>query len=126
MRAVKSVNTGPERRLRAMLVGLGLRGWRINYEEAPGKPDFAFPERKVAIFVDGCFWHQCPACNRPLPQNNREYWEKKILRNVQRDRRLDQELASIGWRVVRVWEHQLKKSQDLRPVATEVIKALLE
>jgi DNA mismatch endonuclease, patch repair protein len=124
MQAVKSRGTGPERRLRAMLAGMGLRGWRINYSSAPGNPDIAFPERSIAIFVDGCFWHACPICNRPLPHNNRVYWERKIRRNAERDQRCDAELEALGWRVLRIWEHELKRKADLALAASK-IRAML-
>jgi DNA mismatch endonuclease (patch repair protein) len=125
MRAVKGKGTGPERRVRGMLAGLGLRGWLVNPEGITGKPDFAFPEEKVAIFVDGCFWHRCPICDRPLPESNKGYWERKIQRNVERDRKYTAQLEAEGWRVMRIWGHQLKKNMSLDPIAEEV-KALLD
>ena len=120
MRAVKSNSTGPERRLRSMLAGLGIHGWRMNYVSVPGKPDVAFPDNKLALFVDGCFWHQCPICNRPLPSSNQEYWRRKIHSNVERDQRYNEELMAAGWRVLRVWEHELKKSADLKLIAAKL------
>ena len=125
MRSVKSKETGPERRLRGMLAGLGLTGWLVNPEAIEGKPDFAFPEQKVAIFVDGCFWHGCPICNRPLPESNREYWGRKISRNVKRDHGNSAKLEAAGWQVVRIWEHQMRKNESLDPIAN-LIKACLE
>lgn len=124
MRAVKGKRTTLERRLRAMLAGMGLRGWRLNYDAGIGKPDAAFVEEKVAIFVDGCFWHGCPVCNRPMPVANQEYWERKIGRNVERDRRYDAELKAAGWRVVRIWGHELKKTSDLGLVRGRLREAL--
>ncbi len=109
MQAVKSKKTAPERRLRAFLVGSGFRGWRLNCREIQGNPDIAFPEQKIVIFVDGCFWHGCPICNRPLPVSNHEYWEAKIRRNIERDKAHTQLLEQNHWRVIRLWEHQLKK-----------------
>ncbi len=120
MRAVKSKSTGPERRFRSMLAGLGIQGWRLNYQDAPGKPDFAFPDHKIAVFVDGCFWHQCPACDRPLPVTNHAYWRRKINRNVERDKYNMQELTTAGWRVLRIWEHEIRKGSDLRPIADKL------
>src|SRR5690606_15221568 len=73
MQAVKSKKTAPERRLRAFLAGSGYHGWRLNCKDIQGNPDVAFPEQKIAIFVDGCFWHGCPVCNRPLPRANHDY-----------------------------------------------------
>ena len=125
MRAVKSEKTGPERRLRALLAGLRIRGWRVNPKGIEGKPDAAFPEKKIVIFVDGCFWHGCPVCQRTLPETNREYWARKIERNVARDQKYNASLAAAGWRVLRIWEHQLAKNASLAPIAAE-IKALLD
>ena len=112
MRAVKSKQTRPERRLRALLAGLQLKGWKLNYEQVPGKPDIAFPAQRIAIFVNGCFWHGCQLCKRPLPETNKEYWIKKIQRNIDRDKRYDNELTEAGWKIVRLWEHQFKKGES--------------
>lgn len=71
------------------------------------RPDFVFRREKVAVFVDGCFWHRCPL-HCQMPENNREFWEQKLSRNVERDRLVDRELRKAGWRVWRVWEHSLK------------------
>ena len=79
-------------------------GWRRNYPLF-GKPDFVFPATRVAIFVDGCFWHACPE-HGVLPKNNREWWREKLERNVARDREKDQQLDTLGWVVVHVWEHE--------------------
>jgi DNA mismatch endonuclease (patch repair protein) len=107
MRAVKSKATGLERTLRAMLAGMHLSGWRANASDLPGKPDIAFDRQKVAVFVDGCFWHGCPICLRPLPVSNHEYWETKIAANMARAERAQIALASDGWRFVRIWEHEI-------------------
>lgn len=84
-----------------------ITGWRRN-QNVFGKPDFVFPVSRVAIFVDGCFWHGCPKhCN--TPSNNRGFWERKLTANKARDRRVNRELRTVGWRVVRIWEHDLAK-----------------
>lgn len=97
-----------------------LTGWR-RHLPLPGKPDFAFRRQRVAVFVDGCFWHQCPRCSNK-PAQNREFWAKKLGGNVERDRRADKRLAEKGWRVVRVWEHELR---DADAVVRRLRKALL-
>lgn len=107
MQAVKGKATRIERRLWAMLAGLGVKGWRKNATDLPGSPDVAFEAEKIAIFVDGCFWHGCPVCNRPLPQTRRDYWQGKIERNIQRGHRSNQQLHAMGWQVVRIWEHEI-------------------
>ena len=112
MRAVKGKGTSLERRLAATLAGMGLRGWKKNVDDVPGKPDVVFFQERVAIFVDGCFWHGCPHCNRPLPETNREYWEHKIERNVERDKQNTQHLVSDGWCVLRFWEHELRDETE--------------
>ncbi|GAB1469419.1 very short patch repair endonuclease [Chloroflexota bacterium] len=85
-----------------------LAGWRRN-QVVIGKPDFIFPKQKVALFVDGCFWHGCPKHSN-IPQNNREFWEKKLMGNMDRDKLVSRELRKVGWKVVRVWEHELSNS----------------
>lgn len=85
-----------------------LAGWRRN-QVVMGRPDFIFPKQKVALFVDGCFWHGCPKHSN-IPQNNREFWEKKLLGNMDRDKLVSRELRKVGWKVVRVWEHELSNS----------------
>jgi len=108
MQAVKGARTGLERRLFAMLAGMGLRGWRKNAVDLLGKPDVVFDRERVAIFVDGCFWHRCPVCNRKLPDTNRQYWERKLERNVRLARKANRKLRCEGWLVVRCWEHELR------------------
>ena len=108
MAAVKSTgNRSTERVLRARLVRGGLRGWRLHAKDVAGCPDFVFDATRLAVFVDGCFWHGCPSCHRP-PSSNQEYWTKKVERNTTRDRRNTRLLRKDGWRVLRVWEHELK------------------
>jgi DNA mismatch endonuclease, patch repair protein len=99
-------NRSTEWRLRSALVRAGIRGWTMNPAGVVGKPDFVFPEPQLAVFVDGCFWHGCPRCKR-IPSSNTLYWGPKIERNRNRDRRVGKTLRSGGWKVLRVWEHQL-------------------
>lgn len=93
----------------------GIRGWRRKYP-AFGKPDFVFPALRLAVFVDGCFWHCCPK-HRTWPKNNREFWERKLEANRKRDRDVTKELKIRGWRVLRIWEHELKKRNERRLVS---------
>ncbi len=86
----------------------GLR-FRRNVENLHGKPDFAVKKRRVAVFVDSCFWHGCPE-HCKMPVSNREFWEEKIVRNGRRDAEVTKWYEDIGWRIVRVWEHELKDS----------------
>jgi len=109
MRAVRgSGNRTTEQRFRFALVGAGLHGWTTRNREVFGNPDFLFPEAKLAIFVDGCFWHGCPACGH-VPRTRRPYWGAKIARNRQRDRKVTRRLRALGFRVLRFWEHDLNR-----------------
>lgn len=111
MQANKSKNTKPELRVRAALREAGLAGYRLHWKKAPGHPDICYPGRKVAIFVNGCFWHRCPHCGLPSPKSNVEFWEAKFARNRARDRREHDELVAAGWTVLVVWECRLKRAR---------------
>ena len=117
MRAVPSEDTSAELALRKAIYAAGLRGYRLNKRDLPGKPDIVFTLPRVAVFVDGCFWHGCPACYR-APQSNVEYWSVKVERNQQRDERVSAQLEGDGWEVVRVWEHEV--TQNSRKAASRV------
>lgn len=108
MPANKSKNTKPELVVRSRLRSAGLPGYRLHWKKAPGRPDVCYPGRKVAIFVNGCFWHRCPHCQLPLPKTNVEFWRAKFARNRARDARDNALLVSEGWTVVVVWECRLK------------------
>lgn len=85
-----------------------ISGWRRN-QAVLGKPDFVFPKQRIALFVDGCFWHGCPKPKHSnLPRNNQEFWAKKLQGNKDRDKLVSRELKKAGWKVLRVWEHELK------------------
>lgn len=83
-----------------------ITGWR-RHQSLPGKPDFTFRKERIAVFVDGCFWHGCPK-HGTRPKQNRSFWDAKIARNKQRDREVTRMLRQKGWRAVRIWEHQLR------------------
>jgi len=119
MAQVKSVgNKSTEKMLVTVLRNSKIVGWRRHYPII-GKPDFAFPRKKVAVFVDGCFWHGHPLKCR-VPQANREYWLKKISRNVARDKLVTRTLKDEGWKVVRIWENMVAKPSTV----TRLRKAL--
>jgi DNA mismatch endonuclease Vsr len=107
MRAVRGKNTSLERRLFAMLAGMRLSGWKKDARTVVGNPDAVFPKERVAIFVDGCFWHGCPHCKRKMPKTNSGYWKRKIGRNIERDQHNRNELTSEGWVVTSIWEHEM-------------------
>jgi len=111
MRSNRRKDTGPEIILRKRLREEGLAGYRL-YWNIPGKPDICYPGKKVAIFVNGCFWHRCPICDFPIPKNNTEFWRDKFEKNVERDRKKRMELEGIGWKTIIIWECEIKKSLD--------------
>lgn len=97
-------DSGPEMELRCVLHRLGLR-YRVHRRDLPGTPDVAFGPARVAVFVDGCFWHACPD-HGVLPRNNRAWWRAKLEATRERDHRKDEDLRSLGWLPVHVWEHE--------------------
>ncbi|HNY41570.1 MAG TPA: DNA mismatch endonuclease Vsr [Bryobacteraceae bacterium] len=113
MRAVRSVDTGPEMAVRRMVHGMGYR-YRLHGAELPGKPDMVFAGLRKVIFVHGCFWHQhrCPAAARPT--SRREYWDAKLDGNIRRDRKNIRRLHSLGWDTLVVWECQIKNASSLK------------
>ena len=110
MASVKGLNTGLERKLRSSLWSAGIKGYRVNFK-IRGTPDIYFPKSKLAIFVDGCFWHRCPKCYTK-PKTNVAYWEKKVEENVKRDREVNSYLRKSGYKVIRIWEHEIRNSKD--------------
>ncbi|MFA6560879.1 MAG: very short patch repair endonuclease [Verrucomicrobiia bacterium] len=89
-----------------------IKGWR-RQSTIFGRPDFVFPKLKLAVFVDGCFWHSCPK-HATKPANNAAFWRKKLAANKARDRRVTRMLRRMGWRVVRIWEHELTQKNEAR------------
>ncbi|WP_269778340.1 very short patch repair endonuclease [Rhodococcus rhodochrous] len=121
MRANRRVDSKPEIRLRKALHGRGLRfrkDYRMDINGLRVRPDIVFTRRKVAVFVDGCFWHVCPLHGRQ-PTRNEWYWTPKLRRNMERDRAADEALTDAGWTVVRIWEHE-----DQGAAVDAVIRAL--
>jgi DNA mismatch endonuclease (patch repair protein) len=90
----------------------GITGWRRR-QPLFGKPDFVFRKQKVAVFVDGCFWHGCPK-HGTRPKSNAAFWNDKIHRNINRDRLVNATLRAAGWRVLRIWEHELRRKNARR------------
>jgi DNA mismatch endonuclease, patch repair protein len=108
MQANRGKNTGPELELRRLLRNAGYPGYRLHWKKAPGHPDIAYPGRRIAVFVNGCFWHRCPHCNAPMPKSNTEFWQAKFAANRERDARKTAELEAAGWTVLTVWECQVR------------------
>ena len=105
MKAVQSKNTSVERRARMALVRHKIRGWILHPENLPARPDFYFPKIKLALFIDGCFWHGCRRCGH-IPKVNRDFWCEKIRRNRARHSRDRRRLNAAGIVMIRVWEHE--------------------
>lgn len=114
MAAVKSKDTRPEMVVRRLVHTMGYR-YRLHVRSLPGTPDLVFPRLRSVILVHGCFWHahQCQR-GRRMPATNREYWLRKRRRNAARDRRTSKTLIAMGWRVLTIWECQLKDAANLR------------
>lgn len=109
MQKVHSKDTKPEIIVRKYLFNHGLR-FRVSDKRYPGHPDIVLPKYRTIIFVNGCFWHQHKGCKRAtIPENNHDYWEKKLLRNVERDKENITMLEDMGWQVLTVWECELRK-----------------
>src|ERR1700739_421736 len=112
MAAIKSRNTKPELAVRKLLHASGFR-FRLHRKDLPGRPDIVLPRYKTAIFVHGCFWHQHEGCKlASKPSSRQEYWKAKFDRNAERDRNSFASLTALGWRVVVVWECDVRKSVD--------------
>jgi DNA mismatch endonuclease (patch repair protein) len=105
-------NKDTELALAKLLRRHGIKGWRRN-QPIFGKPDFIFRQARLALFVDGCFWHGCPK-HATKPAKNRAFWRRKLSANKQRDRVVTRTLRSRGWRVLRIWGHELAKKNELR------------
>ena len=123
MQANRSTNTKPELLMRKKLRGAGLPGYRLHWKKAAGRPDVCYPGRKVAVFVNGCYWHRCPHCALPLPKTNVEFWTQKFERNQARDERNHRELLERGWEVLVVWECRLK-GEHLDATVSDVVEEL--
>jgi DNA mismatch endonuclease, patch repair protein len=119
-------NRATELRLAVLMRREKIRGWRRS-ARLVGKPDFVFRHNRVAVFVDGCFWHCCPRCSN-MPKSNARFWKEKLAGNQRRDRAVNRELNCMGWRVVRIWEHDLEEapSRILRRLRSALAAQRLE
>lgn len=117
MSRIRGTNTKPEVVFRKALWKRGLR-YRLNNKIAGVRPDLVFPARKLAIFIDGCFWHGCPK-HYVRPRSRSEFWARKLSNNTSRDRRQTHLLLGLGWTVLRFWEHEVK--EDLPKIVEKVL-----
>lgn len=121
MRLVKSnKNKSTELKLIEVFKELGITGWRRNYR-VKGHPDFVFLQKRIAVFVDGCFWHGHD-CRNTRPSDNQEYWQKKRVRNIQHDQEVNAMFEARGWTVLRIWECEFKKKS--RSVLAEKLNTI--
>ena len=124
MSQIKGKNTKPEIIVRRFLFSKGFR-YRVNDKRYPGNPDIVLPKYKTAIFVNGCFWHVHEGCKYFVwPQNNSSFWKTKLLSNAERDRKNYEKLTSIGWKVIIIWECELRngqKEQRLKQAVIEIV-----
>lgn len=119
MKRVRSRDTEPEVLLRKTLYSLGMRGWRCHQQNLPGKPDLSFTRGRLAVFVDGAFWHGHPS--KYWRGRSGGYWDSKIERNIERDQRANEQLLDHGWNVVRLWDFEVQS--DPVAAAGRVLKA---
>ena len=126
MSNIRSKDTKPEILLRKALFARGFR-YRLYVKDLAGKPDIVLPKYKTVIFIHGCFWHNHDGCKYAYrPKTNREFWEKKILGNKERDERVRASLISDGWRVITIWECEIKTKEKLSRVTTQITSLLKE
>ena len=107
MSQIRGTRTKPE-----LIVKQNIDGRKLRYQPKgiPERPDFANKSKKIALFIDGCFWHKCPRCYKP-PKSNKKYWKAKVERNTKRDRYVNRKMKKEGWKVIRFWEHQVKENE---------------
>ena len=124
MSRIRSTNNrSTEQAFIALLKSFGIIGWRRHYPII-GKPDFAFPKARIAVFIDGCFWHRCPLClDGHVPKQNQEYWATKLARNKRRDARIGRCLRNTGWRVFRIRECTIAKGKPALSARLRVLAA---
>jgi len=122
MQGNRARDTAPELKLRRLLREAGYPGYRLHWKKVPGHPDIVYPGRKIAIFVNGCFWHRCPHCNPATPKSNTAFWEAKFEANRERDARKTRQLEAMDWVVVTVWECEIRQLDSLE--GTTLLSAL--
>ena len=106
MSQIRGTKTKPE-----LIVKENIDSRKLRYQPKgiPERPDFANKTKRIAVFIDGCFWHKCPRCYKP-PKSNKKYWKAKIERNTKRDKDVNRKMRKEGWTVLRFWEHQVKEN----------------
>lgn len=124
MAAVKGKDTKPEMIVRKYLFSRGMR-FRVQVRKLPGNPDIVLPKYKTVILVNGCFWHGHEDCKYfRLPKSNVEFWKEKIKRNIERDRESMQALLDLGWKIIRVWECELRNKANRENTLNKIYKSI--
>lgn len=124
MAAIKGKDTKPEMIVRKYLFSRGLR-FRVQVRKLPGTPDIVLPKYKTAIFVNGCFWHGHEGCKYfRLPKSNVEFWKEKIERNIERDKESMHALPDLGWKIIRVWECELRNKANREDTLNKIYKSI--
>lgn len=123
MRAIRGTgNLSTEVAFARVLRTEKLSGWR-RHQELPGRPDFSWPSLRIAVFIDGCFWHGCPTCYQ-APRRNTAFWKEKVETNRARDRRVTRELRESDWIVIRIWECRVSSRTSLRRLQDALVARL--
>jgi DNA mismatch endonuclease (patch repair protein) len=123
MRSIRKTDTKPELVVRRIAHGLGFR-FRLHRSDLPGTPDLTFPRHRKVVLVHGCFWHQHEGCRLARkPLRNLDYWGPKLERNVQRDRRVVAELATLGWIPLIIWECETRSPDQVKDLLTRFMEA---
>lgn len=120
MSSIKAKNTKPELLLRKAIWNNNIRGYRLHSKTIPGRPDIVFTKKKLAIFVNGCFWHSCPICKPKIPKSNKDFWNEKFRKNKLRDKKKILELNSMGWKTLVIWECEI--NEDLKICVKKIRK----
>lgn len=124
MAAIKGKDTKPEMIVRKYLFSRGLR-FRVQVRKLPGTPDIVLPKYRTAIFVNGCFWHGHEGCKYfRLPKSNAAFWKEKIDRNIERDKESKQALLDLGWKVIRVWECELRNKVNREDILNRIYNSI--
>jgi DNA mismatch endonuclease, patch repair protein len=122
MSRIRAKNTSPELILRKAIRKVGLKAYKLHDKNLPGRPDISFSKIKLALFINGCYWHRCPYCKPGLPKSHISFWREKFKKNKVRDKQKTRKLHNIGWQVMTIWECQIKK--DLSKAIARVKKAI--
>lgn len=124
MAAIKGKDTKPEMIVRKYLFSRGLR-FRVQVRKLPGTPDIVLPKYKTVVFVNGCFWHGHEGCKYfRLPKSNVEFWREKIERNIERDKESIQALLDLGWKVIRIWECELRNKSNREETLNKIYNSI--